>query len=84
MKRTKAGPKATGRPKRKGRKTLKDPSDQADTSVRFVTESEAKKEYTCPGCMRQIFKGQGHVVAVPDSAPDLRRHWHKGCWDTRS
>jgi hypothetical protein len=22
-------------------------------------------------------------VAVPRLAPDLRRHWHRGCWDRR-
>ena len=24
--------------------------------------------------------GQGHEVVVPVGAPDLRRHWHTGCW----
>jgi hypothetical protein len=22
-------------------------------------------------------------VVVPTDAPDLRRHWHRGCWDNR-
>jgi hypothetical protein len=21
-----------------------------------------------------------HLVVVPDDEPDLRRHWHHGCW----
>ncbi|MGA0878945.1 MAG: hypothetical protein ACO3SP_07475, partial [Ilumatobacteraceae bacterium] len=25
----------------------------------------------------------GHYVAVPRDAPDLRRHWHRACWDRR-
>ena len=27
--------------------------------------------------------GVGHYVAVPADAPELRRHWHKACWDRR-
>jgi hypothetical protein len=23
-------------------------------------------------------------VAVPNDAPDLRRHWHHGCWEHRT
>jgi len=24
--------------------------------------------------------GLGHEVVVPTLAPELRRHWHTGCW----
>lgn len=49
--------------------------------VRRVQPYEAHKEYVCPGCHRQIPARMGHVVCVPRDAPDLRRHWHKGCWE---
>jgi hypothetical protein len=52
-------------------------------SVRRVQPYEARKTYVCPGCNRDIPAGTGHVVAVPDGAPDLRRHWHHGCWEHR-
>src|SRR5262245_39873685 len=51
--------------------------------VRRVQPYEARKAYVCPGCHREIPAGTGHVVAVPHEAPDLRRHWHRGCWDRR-
>ncbi|HUO45380.1 MAG TPA: hypothetical protein VM470_00950 [Acidimicrobiia bacterium] len=40
----------------------------------------ARKRYLCPGCMADIEPGTFHVVVVPDYEPDLRRHWHRGCW----
>jgi hypothetical protein len=83
QRRTKAGPKSTGRPKRKGPRTLRDPSDAPDADVRFVQPYEATKPYLCPGCGNEIPEGLGHVVAVPRSAPDLRRHWHRACWVSR-
>ena len=49
--------------------------------IRRVQPYEARKDYTCPGCGRTIVQGTGHYVVVPDEAPDLRRHWHRGCWD---
>ena len=52
--------------------------------VRRVQPYEARKEYVCPGCHRTIPKGVGHLVCVPSEAPDLRRHWHKGCWERRT
>ena len=55
----------------------------ADCDVRRVQPYEAHKSYVCPGCTRDIPAGMGHVVAVPKDAPDLRRHWHRGCWDRR-
>lgn len=51
-----------------------------DAETRFVQPYEAVKSYVCPGCNRDIAKGVGHIVAVPPEAPDLRRHWHRGCW----
>lgn len=51
--------------------------------VRRVQPYEATKAYVCPGCHHKIPVGIGHYVAVPADAPDLRRHWHKACWDRR-
>jgi hypothetical protein len=51
--------------------------------IRRVQPYEAHKDYSCPGCGRTIMRGTGHYVVVPDEAPDLRRHWHRGCWDNR-
>ncbi len=52
--------------------------------VRRVQPYEATKTYMCPGCNRDIRPGEGHLVAVPIDAPDLRRHWHRGCWTNRA
>lgn len=54
-----------------------------EVDVRRVQPYEATKPYICPGCQQDIAAGTGHIVAVPRSAPDLRRHWHRGCWDRR-
>ena len=51
--------------------------------VRHLQPYQATKVYLCPGCNRDIPSGTGHVVAVPVDAPDLRRHWHRSCWDAR-
>ncbi len=48
--------------------------------VNHIQPYQARKEYACPGCNGIIDVGVGHVVVVPDGAPDLRRHWHHGCW----
>lgn len=40
----------------------------------------ARKEYVCPGCLGPIPPGTFHLVVVPEWEPDLRRHWHHGCW----
>ncbi|MGH1490926.1 MAG: hypothetical protein ACRBK7_16295 [Acidimicrobiales bacterium] len=61
----------------------KDPSDTADSEVRFIQPYDAVKEYICPGCNQVIPKGTGHLVAIPPDDPDLRRHWHRGCWNNR-
>ncbi|HEX9856074.1 MAG TPA: hypothetical protein VGC47_12240 [Acidimicrobiia bacterium] len=49
-------------------------------SVHPIQPYQARKTYLCPGCEKQIEPGVGHLVVVPDLAPDLRRHWHRGCW----
>jgi hypothetical protein len=54
-----------------------------NVEVRRVQPYEARKRYTCPGCNRDIPAGVGHYVVVPTEAPDMRRHWHRGCWDNR-
>ena len=51
--------------------------------VRRVQPYQALKTYVCPGCNRDLPPGLGHMVAVPLDAPDLRRHWHYGCWHAR-
>jgi hypothetical protein len=65
-------------------KSSPDPSAVDDAETRFVQPYEATKTYLCPGCNRDIPPGTGHLVAVPPDAPDLRRHWHRGCWVNRS
>lgn len=55
--------------------------DEGDVEVRRIQPYQAVKTYLCPGCNRDIPPGTGHVVVVPRTAPDLRRHWHKGCWE---
>ena len=55
----------------------------AECELRRVQPYEARKAYLCPGCNRDIAPGTGHLVAVPVEAPDLRRHWHHGCWNGR-
>ncbi len=84
--RAEAGRSRGSRPrkKRSGRPRPPDPSDQPDTVTRFVQPYDAVKSYLCPGCQQEIPPGMGHLVAVPPDAPDLRRHWHRGCWANRS
>lgn len=57
--------------------------DEDDVEVRFLQPYQATKHYICPGCNQDIPPGMGHMVAVPRDAPDLRRHWHRGCWTNR-
>ncbi|MEM9134188.1 MAG: hypothetical protein AAF962_15985 [Actinomycetota bacterium] len=84
-KRKKAGGKTSGRKAAtKAAARRPDPSDTPDTEVRFIQPYEATKSYLCPGCNGEIPPGQGHLVAVPPDAPDLRRHWHRGCWMNRA
>ncbi len=60
-----------------------DPESLGDVETRFIQPYQANKFYVCPGCNRDIPPGMGHMVAVPVDAPDLRRHWHRGCWNNR-
>lgn len=48
--------------------------------VNPIQPYQARKSYICPGCESIIDAGVGHIVVVPQDAPDLRRHWHRGCW----
>jgi hypothetical protein len=57
--------------------------DDDDLEVRTVQPYEAHKRYVCPGCNRDIPARTGHMVVIPLPAPDLRRHWHRGCWNAR-
>jgi hypothetical protein len=52
-----------------------------DAIVTPVQPYAARKTYLCPGCDGTIPPGTYHLVVVPDHAPDLRRHWHRGCWN---
>ena len=63
--------------------TVQDPEVLGALDVRFVQPYQAVKTYICPGCNRDIPAGQGHMVVVPTELPDLRRHWHRGCWTRR-
>ncbi len=72
------------KPKKTGPKGRPDPSDVPDAETRFIAASDATKTYICPGCNRDIPPGVGHLVAVPPNAPDLRRHWHRACWNKRT
>jgi hypothetical protein len=56
---------------------------EEDVDVRPVQPYAAVKNYLCPGCNREIPAGTGHLVVVPRSDPDARRHWHRGCWQAR-
>ena len=49
-------------------------------SVRPVQPHTGTKHYRCPGCEGTIGPAVFHLVVIPDDEPDLRRHWHHGCW----
>ena len=53
---------------------------QLDEIVTPVQPYAARKRYACPGCNGSIEPGAFHLVVIPEHAPDLRRHWHHGCW----
>ncbi len=57
--------------------------DDDQVEVRRLQPYQATKTYLCPGCNQDIGPGTGHVVVVPLEAPDLRRHWHRACWENR-
>jgi len=79
----KSNPASAGAPRRPRTGPMFDPSAADDAQTRFVQPYEATKTYICPGCNRDIPPGVGHLVAVPPNEPDLRRHWHRGCWHNR-
>lgn len=58
-------------------------TEVGEVEVRRVQPYQATKVYVCPGCNQEIGVGVGHVVVVPVDAPDLRRHWHRPCWEHR-
>jgi hypothetical protein len=60
-----------------------DPTLSGPVEVRPVQPYQAVKTYLCPGCQQQILPRTGHVVVVPTESPDLRRHWHRACWEYR-
>ncbi|MCU1373613.1 MAG: hypothetical protein JWO68_899 [Actinomycetia bacterium] len=60
------------------------PEELGELEVRFLQPFQATKRYLCPGCNHDIEPGTGHVVVVPVEAPDLRRHWHRPCWERRT
>jgi len=56
-------------------------------TIQPVSEAQAVKAYSCPGCGRAIEAGVAHLVAwradgVLGDQADLaaRRHWHTHCW----
>ena len=57
--------------------------DDGAVEVHPVQPFQARKRYVCPACNTHIAPGNGHVVVVPNEAPDLRRHWHRPCWAMR-
>ncbi len=62
---------------------MENPEILGDLEERFIQPYQTTKTYICPGCNRDIPPGLGHIVIVPVDAPDLRRHWHRGCWTRR-
>jgi hypothetical protein len=60
-----------------------DPTLSGPVEVRHIHPFQATKTYVCPGCSQEIRRGTGHVVVVPVDVPDLRRHWHRSCWEKR-
>ena len=59
------------------------PGGLGAVEVRPVQPYRATKAYVCPGCNQAIPAGTGHLVVVPVDVPDLRRHWHRPCWEHR-
>jgi hypothetical protein len=54
-----------------------------DWQMRMVSGDAAVKTYRCPGCQQEIQPGVPHVVAWRPGEPELRRHWHRPCWQAR-
>lgn len=56
-------------------------------TVQPISEKNAHKTYTCPGCQLTIPPGQAHLVAWEEQSLmgaargiEERRHWHNHCW----
>lgn len=62
---------------------MDDPESLGEVHVKFLQPYQATKSYVCPNCNRAVPAGTSHYVVVPVDAPDLRRHWHRGCWTGR-
>ncbi|KNC18812.1 ATP/GTP-binding protein [Arthrobacter sp. RIT-PI-e] len=70
---------------------LRQSAPDGEWTVRRITERNAAKTYTCPGCHASILPGIAHLVVWredslfgPETALADRRHWHVRCWQTRS
>ena len=63
--------------------------DRGRWVVRSVSGAAATKTDRCPGCDHEIAAGVAHVVAwnlegpVVGGGAEDRRHWHRGCWQSR-
>tara|TARA_Y100001960_G_C14495795_1_gene739035 strand:+ start:436 stop:624 length:189 start_codon:yes stop_codon:yes gene_type:complete len=62
---------------------MDNPEILGEIEIKTIQPYAATKSYTCPGCNREIKLGTGHLVVIPLQNPDLRRHWHRGCWKKR-
>ncbi len=60
------------------------PERYGSVDVQRIQPYQARKTYLCPGCNQDVPPGLGHLVVVPDLAPQDRRHWHHACWAHRS
>jgi len=61
-----------------------DPESGRLAELVAVQPFQAAKAYRCPGCNQEIAPGTGHVVVVPLTDPDERRHWHRPCYERRA
>lgn len=75
---------ARSRARKSGAVFAEDPLTGETAEIRRVQPYQAAKEYLCPGCNQEVRPGTGHVVVVPISHPDLRRHWHVPCLERAS
>ena len=58
-----------------------DPLTGQTAELQQIQPYKARKEYVCPGCNQEIRPGTGHLVVVPLGHSDLRRHWHRPCYE---
>ena len=47
--------------------------------VTVVQPYAARTPSLCPGGSSTIQGGVGHLGVIPEDAPELRRHGHRGC-----